>query len=77
MPIALSPADHLALDVLLDDILAASVSGDVSPEAARGALAHVITAAAMGGERTFRGWLRPDTVVGWKAGVALKPSASD
>ena len=69
MAIKLSERDHRALDAMIDAILDAHVSGEVSPHAARGALAHVITAAAIENEGELRGWLKPETVAAWKRGV--------
>jgi len=66
MAIKLSNKDHGALDVTLDAILEAHASGAVSLGAARGALAHMIAAAALGNESELRGWLKPDLIADWK-----------
>lgn len=65
----LSEKDHRALDATIDTILDAYKNDEVSLKAARGALAHVITAAAIGNETEVRGWLNPSTVENWKNGV--------
>ena len=64
--IKLSSGDHRKLDATLDTILKALVSGEVSLEVARGALAHIIAAATLGNESVVRGWLQPETVLDWK-----------
>ena len=65
MAIKLSKKDHKALDASLDMILKAYEAGEVTLGHARGALAHVITAAAIANEGELRGWLKPDTVAEW------------
>lgn len=65
----LSEKDHRALDAVLDAILNAHKNDEVSLQAARGALAHVVTAAAIGNEGEVRGWLKPETIETWKSGV--------
>jgi len=67
MPISLSKADHKKLDVTINAILEAYGSGKASLGEARGALAHIIAAAAIGNESELRGWLKPDTVADWKS----------
>jgi len=66
MTIKLSTKDQRAMDATLDTILEAYKSGEVSLLAARGALAHVLTAAAIGNETDVRGWLTPETLSEWK-----------
>ena len=63
--IKLSSDDHQKLNATLDTILKALVSGEVSLEVTRGALAHIITAAVLGNESVVRGWLQPEAVVDW------------
>lgn len=69
MTIKLSEKDHRALDAMIDGILKSHKDGEVSHLAARGALAHVITAAAIGNEGELRGWLKPATLDSWKSGI--------
>ena len=71
MPIKLSSKDQKSLDAMLDTLLAAHAAGEVTAAEVRGALAHVITAAAIQNEGEVRGWLKPETVARWKAD--LKP----
>ena len=69
MAIKLSGADHEAMNVMIDRIMAAHSSGKASVGEARDAIAHVITAAAIGNEGELRGWLRPETVDDWEGGL--------
>jgi hypothetical protein len=62
MTIKLSDADHDRLTVLIHTILYAFSAQQVSRMEAMAALAHVITAAAIGNEHELRDWLKPDTV---------------
>lgn len=66
MAIKLSEKDHRAMNVTLDAILLLHSEGKVTLGEARGALAHVVTAAAIGNEGQLRGWLKPETVAEWK-----------
>jgi hypothetical protein len=61
----LSDADHDRLTTLIYAILDAASARQVSRMEAMAALAHVITAAAIGNEGEVRGWLEPQTVSAW------------
>jgi hypothetical protein len=63
--IELSDADHDCLTVLVNTILDARADQRITRLDAMSALAHVITAAAIGNERELRGWLEPPTVSTW------------
>jgi hypothetical protein len=65
MAIKLSDVDHDHLTVLVNTILDAFAARQVSRLEAMSALAHVITAAAIGNEGELRGWLEPRTVSTW------------
>ena len=67
MAISLSSADHDKMEVLLDGILEAVASEDVTAKEARNAIAHILTAAAIGNEGELRGWLDdPGVLQEWK-----------
>ena len=66
MAINLSKADHKSLDRMLDGILNAFKNNEVTLPQARGALAHVFTAAAIGNETEVRSWLTPEVMNQWR-----------
>jgi hypothetical protein len=61
----LSDADHDHLTALIYTILDAVSARQVTRMEAMAAFAHVVTAAAIGNEGEFRGWLEPRTVSAW------------
>ncbi len=62
----LTAQNHTQLEDLIDKILVTLDAGEVSHKAAIGALAHIITAAAIGEEKEFKAWLeKPDTFTNW------------
>lgn len=62
----LTAQNHTQLEDLIDKILTTLDAGEVSQQAATGALAHIITAAATGEEKELLGWLeRPETFKNW------------
>ncbi len=65
MAINLTEANHRAMNRLLDGILVAHSDGNVSLEQARAALAHVLTAAAIGNETELREWFEPERLQRW------------
>ena len=65
MTIKLSDDDHDRLTVLIHTILDAFSARQVSRMEAMAALAHVITAGAIGNEHELRGWLEPRIASAW------------
>ncbi len=67
MKLEMTDDDHRKLDTLIDEILNAYKDGEATLNEARGALAHVICAAAVRDEPfEVRRWLEPETFVRWR-----------
>jgi hypothetical protein len=66
MGIRLTQAENGKLDMMLEAILEAYATGDVTIKNAVGALAQVITAAAIDDEDEVRSWLDPGRIARWK-----------
>lgn len=63
----LTSTEHKQMDKLLGKLLDSYQTGEVSKPAVIGALAHVITAAAIDNEGELRSWLKePDVFERWK-----------
>ncbi len=65
-PISFTTTDHRQLDRLIGSILEAFAAKEVTLPQAREAIAHVITAAAIGNEPEVRDWLGRERVGRWK-----------
>ena len=65
MPIGLSDGDHDRLTAMIYTVIDGVAARQISRLEAMSALAHVITAGAIGNEGEFRGWLKPETVGRW------------
>jgi len=62
----LTAQNHAQLEDLIDKILVTLNAGEVSQQAAIGALAHIVVAAAIGEETELKAWLeKPDTFTNW------------
>jgi hypothetical protein len=67
MPIRLSEDDHARMDEVVEDILKAHHTGEVTLRQAGQALAQIITAAAIGNETEVRAWINdPERFARWK-----------
>jgi hypothetical protein len=58
--------DDKKLVALINTLLDASAAREIDRGAAMSALAHVMTAAAIGGQGEFERWLEPEVVQRWK-----------
>jgi cell division inhibitor SulA len=65
MPTELTEEDHIALNRTLDRILTAYRDGGCDTTEARSALAHMMSALAIGNEHEFRAWLKPGPLDRW------------
>jgi len=66
MAMKLTKADHQQMNAMIDSILTSVVMTQATPQQAREAIAHVITAAAIGNEAEVRNWLAGDRLERWK-----------
>jgi hypothetical protein len=57
--------DHQQLDALLDGMLQAVVTTEVTPRQAREAITQIILAAVINNEPVVRDWLGPDRLDRW------------
>ena len=70
MAIELSNDDHKKLDELLGKVLDAYQGGAVSRDAAIGAIAHLVAAAAQDNDGEVKSWVqKPEVYERWKKGV--------
>lgn len=65
MATELTEADHIALNRTLDRVLTAYRDGGCGTTEARSALAHMMSALAIGNEHEFRAWLKPGPLDRW------------
>jgi len=71
MALSLTDTDHDNLDKMLGQILDWHKAGDVSRNAAIGAIAHVFAAAARDNGGEVNSWLKnPDVLKRWKDGIS-------
>ena len=65
MAIDLKKSDHRNFDKMIDAVLMAFKNNEVSLAQARGAVAHVFTAAALDNKTEIDTWLDPDQIARW------------
>ena len=65
MAISLTDTHHAQLDVFLEFVLDAYKNNEATRSEAVGALAHVLTAAAIDNEGEVYAWLNPDQYERW------------